>query len=218
MYLLWTALFVKARRSSTKPILRTKRAQSQCVKGGTMTWITKDTSDEELRAIAAHPAYVPPKRGEPVPDLEELDRRWREPQPVTNPRHNRGGAQSIDAEQSNIAVPGGPNEDQRSQERQLDMNAREYDADNPAVWEMFESLALALIGEGLTRYGANTLVGRIRYEARMHTADRRSPFGVNNDYAPYFARKFARKHPEHANFFETRVLKGGGAPEDAETG
>ena len=75
-------------------------------------------------------------------------------------------------------------------------------ADNGEVWREFEAMALRLISDG-KKAGAIDILARIRWE---RVVEQRLDFKCNNTDAPYYARIFALKHPEHNQFFEFRKV------------
>lgn len=78
--------------------------------------------------------------------------------------------------------------------------------ESPEVWSAFEHTALLLIAMG-KRAGAIDILGRVRWETHIEGG---AEWKVNNNYAPYYARIFAAKYPEHYGFFEFRKVRGGG--------
>lgn len=102
----------------------------------------------------------------------------------------------------------------------LDQAFRDYHAQNPAVWTLFERFALDAARGGWTHFGAKAVWERIRWYIRLETRDDYAAVKLNNNYTSRYARMFAERHPEHADLFHFRELKGG-EPEpcwDAETG
>lgn len=75
---------------------------------------------------------------------------------------------------------------------------------SPDVWREFETLALRLASEG-KKAGAVDILARVRWERQV---EQRLEFKVNNNDAPYYARIFALKHPQHKGFFEFRKVGG----------
>jgi hypothetical protein len=78
-----------------------------------------------------------------------------------------------------------------------------YDYENPQIWDHFESIALNLIGKGVQRYGAKSIMEVIRFHVSM---DNGEGVKINNNYNSDYARKFIKKYPQHSNFFEFRTL------------
>jgi len=89
----------------------------------------------------------------------------------------------------------------------------------PEVYALFKRFSFQIIKRGHIHYSAYA----IGHVIRWHTAISKGPgeeFKLNNNYVPFYARKFMRDHPKHAEFFHTRVqrhsnsgsLTGKGAP------
>lgn len=79
-----------------------------------------------------------------------------------------------------------------------------YDRENPMVWEMFKKFALELIERGYERIGAKMIFERIRWETTVAGNDQ---FKINNNYTPYYARKFEQVYPQHSEVFSKRAAK-----------
>ena len=89
---------------------------------------------------------------------------------------------------------------------------REFEAfhrDNPSVWLLFERFTYAVIRRGHKRYSARTVIHRIRWHTDVETTTYATGFKINNNHSPYYSRMWDEKHPEHAGFFEQRIVKGG---------
>ena len=82
----------------------------------------------------------------------------------------------------------------------------EYDRAHPDIWEHFERIALDLIRRGVKHYGSKAIFEIIRYHRTLDSG-RNDFFRVNNNFTSRYARKFQSKHPQHADFFETRKAK-----------
>lgn len=76
---------------------------------------------------------------------------------------------------------------------------------NPEVWKAFESVAMDVINTGSKKWGAKAVVEVARWKLRI---ERRQDYAVNNNFTAYYARIFALKYPQHADFFEFREVKG----------
>ena len=72
----------------------------------------------------------------------------------------------------------------------------------PEVWREFEAMTLRLISDG-KKAGAIDILARVRWEK---VVEQRQEFKCNNTDAPYFARIFALKYPQHNQFFEFRQV------------
>jgi len=85
----------------------------------------------------------------------------------------------------------------------LRKRCNEFHRRHPEVWSKFVEIALELIRQGCKRYGAQTIFAIIRYQTRLGD-DGKTRFKINNDFAPFYARRFLREYPEHAGFFQLR--------------
>ncbi|HEY1202182.1 MAG TPA: hypothetical protein VGE79_14415, partial [Niastella sp.] len=88
----------------------------------------------------------------------------------------------------------------------LDQDFDRYDAKHPLVYKLFCEVALNLINKGQKHYSADAILHVIRYESAIKK-DILEMFKINNNYSSRYARKFMQEYPQHAGFFETRVLK-----------
>lgn len=75
---------------------------------------------------------------------------------------------------------------------------------NPAIWAEFQRLTLRAIALGRT-VGAKAIMERIRWEVEIEQGDK---WKCNNNFTAYYARVFAVKYPQHADYFEFRQVKG----------
>ncbi|NVO13834.1 MAG: hypothetical protein HXX10_07345 [Rhodoplanes sp.] len=71
------------------------------------------------------------------------------------------------------------------------------------VFSAFERLALAARAAGYSRYSADAVLHRVRWEAQIERGNR--AFVCNNNWTSVLARWFMRKHPEADGFFELRA-------------
>lgn len=84
----------------------------------------------------------------------------------------------------------------------------EYHKQNINIWKEFEKITLELASKGRRGYSAMQILGIIRYHSDIKGNDE---FKVNNNYAPFYSRVFAIKHPQYQSFFEFRELNNKGA-------
>mgnify|MGYP003154231220 CR=1 FL=1 len=89
-----------------------------------------------------------------------------------------------------------------------------YDAQNPEIWELFIRFTGQAMSRGYKHYSVNGIFERIRWhtsvEALPASGDPRvedRDLKINNNYRPYYARKFHEQFPQHDGFFRTRVLR-----------
>lgn len=73
---------------------------------------------------------------------------------------------------------------------------------NP-VYQEFRRLSLLLIERGFKRYGAKSIIERIRFETNLREGPR-SSFKLNNNNTALYARMFMQEFPQHDGFFEVR--------------
>lgn len=79
-----------------------------------------------------------------------------------------------------------------------------YHKKNPHIWEAFERYAL-LAAQSRKRYSAKTIMERVRWDCEFESL---GEFKISNDYTAYYARAFARKYPQHKNFFKMKKTRG----------
>lgn len=82
---------------------------------------------------------------------------------------------------------------------------QKYLAENPHVWRAFKRFTFQAINAGHTRLSAEMIVNQIRW--RTLIKERNSEFKINNDFKPFFARKFMAEFPEYNGFFALRRSK-----------
>jgi hypothetical protein len=90
----------------------------------------------------------------------------------------------------------------RSEEEAFDA----FDRANPELWAMFERLTLNRISKGARHYSARAVLHAIRWESGIGD-DGLCKLKINNNTSCWYARKFHRTHPVHANFFRERMVK-----------
>jgi len=82
--------------------------------------------------------------------------------------------------------------------------AKHFIEENPQVWDMFVSFTFDAMKGGLQKYSAYAIFERLRWEMDV-VQKRNGKFKLNNNFRPYFARRFMEMFPEHTGFFETRT-------------
>lgn len=80
-----------------------------------------------------------------------------------------------------------------------------FDEANPFVWELFVKFTMELIRAGRTRYSADSILHRIRWETAVKTTD--ETFKINNNFSAFYARKFMSVFTMYDGFFELRKSK-----------
>lgn len=80
---------------------------------------------------------------------------------------------------------------------------RRFDRANPEIWRLFKRFTFDKIRDGFRHYGARDVIHRIRWEtAVVEKSD--SGLKINNDWSPYYARKFHETFPHYDGFFRLR--------------
>lgn len=80
-----------------------------------------------------------------------------------------------------------------------------YHEANPHIYKAFKEMTLQTISKGFKNYGAKGIFELIRWH--QGTAAYMDCFKVNNNYTPYYARKFEVEFPQHKCFFRQRKSK-----------
>ena len=78
----------------------------------------------------------------------------------------------------------------------------DYDAKNPHVWRLFKKFTFEVIRAGHTRFSADSILHRIRWETAVITTN--SHYKINNNFSADYARKFICEFPQYSRFFEMR--------------
>lgn len=92
---------------------------------------------------------------------------------------------------------------QGTPERTVEEFIQHYAA-NPLIWKCFEKFTIEAIVKG-KKIGAKAIMERVRWEAEVEKGE---DWKCNNNWTAYYARVFAMKYPEHADFFEFRAVEG----------
>lgn len=80
-----------------------------------------------------------------------------------------------------------------------------FHREHPKVWELFVQFTFELIDRGFKHYSAqHGVFARIRWETDQADVDGRSMFKLNNNYSPFYARRFMKMYPQHNGFFRVR--------------
>lgn len=78
-----------------------------------------------------------------------------------------------------------------------------YDAANPGIYALFKRFTFEMIRAGRIHYSARTIIHRIRWHTDLY-AESGDGFKINNDFSPFYARRFEAEFPEHNGFFLKR--------------
>ena len=78
-----------------------------------------------------------------------------------------------------------------------------YDVEHPELYDLFDRFAWEAINAGRKILSANLIFERIRWETEVITKG--DPFKINNNYRPYYARKWMEEN-KRPGMFRTRRL------------
>ncbi len=93
--------------------------------------------------------------------------------------------------------------DSRHEEMRAQCN--DFHERHPGVWDLFVRFALEKIGRGYRKYGAKAIMERVRWETDQGGDE--PALKINDHYTAFYARRFARAYPTHAECFRTRIQK-----------
>jgi hypothetical protein len=88
---------------------------------------------------------------------------------------------------------------------EIDIKFCLYDEENPQVWETFKSLTFTMINKGFNNLSAELIYNQIRWLFYMERGN--DGFKINNNYKPFYARKFMKLYPQYNGIFATRRSK-----------
>ena len=81
-----------------------------------------------------------------------------------------------------------------------------YDEENPEVYRLLVRLARQWVSAGHSKLGIKTLIERLRWEFHVTASKDVDGFKINNNFAPYYARKIMTENRDLEGLFETRML------------
>ena len=76
-----------------------------------------------------------------------------------------------------------------------------FDSEHPEFWDMFKKFTFEAVNSGRIKFSARTIYERMRWYTEI---DSGGTYKVNNNWVPFYARKFMDCYPEHNTLFETR--------------
>lgn len=88
----------------------------------------------------------------------------------------------------------------------IDADFKAFDAANPEVFRLFVRFALEAVAAGRKRFGAGSIIERIRWHVAVETKST-DGLKINDHFSSRFARKFIAWYPEHEGLFELRALR-----------
>jgi len=81
---------------------------------------------------------------------------------------------------------------------------REYDEQNPDIWECFVEKTKDAARKGYKKIGAHFILHILRWETGVRAKG--SPWKINHNHFPYYARKYMKEFPEDEGIFDIRKL------------
>lgn len=87
---------------------------------------------------------------------------------------------------------------------EMDAQAEAFHKANPEVARLFMHFTKQMISRGFKNYSSMSIIQRIRWETDQANVEGQSSFKINNNYAPWYARRFMEAFPEYEGFFRTR--------------
>jgi len=78
---------------------------------------------------------------------------------------------------------------------------------HPEVYKAICDKSRILKRRGVNHYGIFALLNVVRYHSDV-SANKSSPWRLNNNFAPYYARLIMRQEADLQGFFELRTMKG----------
>lgn len=91
----------------------------------------------------------------------------------------------------------------RMTKRELDEWFEDYDAENPHVYKAFVKMATEVRSQGHCRYGASTIMERLRWESSVRDPSKKYklPNVTKNRLGSRFARKLVAEDPSFRELF-----------------
>ena len=83
---------------------------------------------------------------------------------------------------------------------------REFDDQNPHIWQEFEKRTLKALNKGHKKLGAKLVIETIRWD-EMVERPQNDTYKICNNHHAYYARKFLLTYPEFKGIFELRRVR-----------
>ena len=98
-----------------------------------------------------------------------------------------------------------------TRKKQLAKQCEQFHEKYPEVWDMFVQFSFTMARRGYQNYSAYSIMQRIQWE-KDAGGDGITQFKINNNFVPFYSRRFMKTYPEFDGFFKTRVQKSEYAP------
>lgn len=85
---------------------------------------------------------------------------------------------------------------------ELEKKFKEFDRRNPQVYKSLVDLAYQLRERGHKVIGIKMLIEVVRWQTKLKTTD--EDYKINNNYAPFYARKIMNDNPSLDGMFNLR--------------
>ena len=95
---------------------------------------------------------------------------------------------------------------------ELRADCNRFHRKNPKVWALFQKFTFQLIRRRFRHYSVMGVISRIRWETDVPNPSGGSEFKMNNNYSPFYARRFHKEFPDHDDFFRLREQSSKKAP------
>ena len=91
-----------------------------------------------------------------------------------------------------------------SRHKQLKGQFEEFHKEHPEVYKAFVKFTFDRISRGFKAYSAYAVIEQVRWHFARVGGDGMNEFKINNNFRPFYARKFMAEYDEHKFYFETR--------------
>lgn len=87
---------------------------------------------------------------------------------------------------------------------ELETRFKEYHAENPQIFDLFDRFTREALDAGHRELGAKMIFERLRWETMVAAAD--AAYAINNNFSAYYARLWMEVH-NRVDVFKTRSLR-----------
>jgi hypothetical protein len=93
----------------------------------------------------------------------------------------------------------------KTRHKQLREQFLQFDREHPEVYQYVVKFTFDRINRGFKQYSVYAVIEQVRWHLARVGGDGLNEFKINNNFRPFYARKFMNEHPEFEGFFETRA-------------